>query len=80
MMSGNFDGEPPEGVGADKWELARTFNAALAKGEAVRPGDMKGIEGLLQLSELQGMLSPFHVEVMAEAEAALTEFLGRHGY
>jgi hypothetical protein len=94
LISGNFAGPPPEGVDADLWQLARTFDASLAERKAVKPSDIKGVGGLLELSELLRILYPFQfhglevagvseerrAEMRAEAEGRVVDFLGRHGY
>jgi hypothetical protein len=94
ILSGAFD-EKPDGVEPDDWELARTWDAALARHGAIRPSGLRGIGNLMELSKFQSLLCPFQLsrarvpegmdaartaEVMAPAEGALTEFLGRHGY
>jgi hypothetical protein len=94
VISGEFDGAAPEGVDEEQWALARAFDAALAKTDILKPSHIKGLEGLLRLSALQGMLCPFQfhtgelaqlneqekIEKRARAEAVLTEFLTSYGY
>jgi hypothetical protein len=94
ILSGTFDSRP-DGVDADEWELARTWDAALAKHGAIRPCEIKGVDNLMELGAFLLLLCPFQLyhagvlgrmdaartaEAMARAEAALVEFLGRHGY
>ncbi|UNI22175.1 hypothetical protein JDV02_008088 [Purpureocillium takamizusanense] len=98
ILSGDFFAgiaeEPKEKK--DKWQLAKTFSAAMQEARVTRPSDMLGgADKIRDLLLFQGMLCPFRLgnefmlkqlddakkaELRDETEARLVKWLENHGF
>lgn len=61
ILTGNFDTthEFASGQDAEKWEVAKAWNEAASRRGILRPSSIRGMENLLALKDLEGMLCPF---------------------
>lgn len=60
VLSGNFD-KVPEGLPEEKkglWEIAKTWDGALASRGIIRPSEIAGLEGLRDLKTLVDLVCP----------------------
>ncbi|ROW05816.1 hypothetical protein VMCG_05139 [Cytospora schulzeri] len=97
ILTGNFDNAPPGLSGEDvqKWEVAKTWDNALAQRKAMRPCGIKGVRGIQELRSLESIICPFHLsnevmlkrmseDVQAEKKVELGEdikkWLDVHGF
>ncbi|KAK0384977.1 hypothetical protein NLU13_7455 [Sarocladium strictum] len=78
-----------------EWDLAKAWNSAMKSTGCTRPSEISGIRQILGVQKLQSLLCPFQLsnphrlermsdetkaEALAKAEAALTEWLQKHGF
>jgi len=61
ISAGHFDGEPPEGVTAEKRQMAKEWNTALREHGVLLPSGMKGVEALLKLKKLHSLITLSHL-------------------
>jgi hypothetical protein len=95
IISGSFGGAPPEGVEHSEWKRARQWHEALVRHGATVPGDMKGINKLLELRKFESLLLPLSLyypfllrrhdpaaipAMKATAEEKLSDYLREHGF
>ncbi|QDS73735.1 hypothetical protein FKW77_004693 [Venturia effusa] len=95
IIKGEFGEEPPAEAGAEDWNLAKEWHAALAEQDAQMPSSIKGIESLRTLGMLEALLCPVSLyypfmlkrhkpedlhKMMAAAEGNLSGHLESLGY
>ncbi|OTA99897.1 hypothetical protein M426DRAFT_66870 [Hypoxylon sp. CI-4A] len=63
LLSGDFSTQPDDLPAEDvrKWEIAKAWDAAIARKGAIRPSQIVGVDRICALGELQDLLCPFEL-------------------
>lgn len=79
----------------ETWEIAKAWNAAMKKNGVVSPSEIKGVEKIRDVLQLQKLICPYPLcsetalkkmddkkkaELRAETEADLIQWLEKHGF